>query len=85
MASLMLLQFSRTIKSTLSVPAIDIVDRKVLAIGRGCAVNDDAFDLSCHTAMMAEDIGRNKAEGRPQVGFGRMGLKGYVGFKGLSN
>jgi hypothetical protein len=44
MASLMLLQFSRTLKSTLSVPAIDIVDRKVLAIGCGCTVNDDAFD-----------------------------------------
>jgi hypothetical protein len=51
MASLMLLQFSKILKSTLSVPAIDIVDRKVLAIGCGCAMDDDAFDLSCHAAQ----------------------------------
>ncbi|WP_297745356.1 hypothetical protein [Nitrosomonas sp.] len=66
--------FSRALEPTLTMPAVNVVDRNVLAIGRGRAVNNDAFDLSCHAAMMAEDMGRNKAEGRPPGGSGRMKL-----------
>lgn len=85
-----LFEFSRTLETALTVPAVDVVDRKVLAVGRGCAVNDDAFDLSCHAAMMAEDKGGNKAEGRPPVGFRRMRLEktmqvwGFVKFATLA-
>lgn len=69
-------EFSRALESTLMVPAVDVADRKMLAVRCGRAVNDDTFDLSCHAAMMAEDMGWNKAEGRPPVGCGRMELIG---------
>lgn len=73
-------EFSRAFESTLMMPAVDIADRNVLAVRRGCAVNDDAFDLSCHAAMMAEEKSGNKAEGRPPAGYGRRKLTGYAGF-----
>lgn len=62
------------LEPTLTVPAVDIADGKMPAVGRGRAVDDDAFDLSCHAAMMAEYMGWNKAEGRPPGGSGRMKL-----------
>lgn len=73
-----LFEFSRALEPTLMMPAVNVVDRKMLAVRCGRAVNDDAFDLSCHAAMMAEDKGWNKAEGRPPGGFGRIGLTGYA-------
>lgn len=73
------------LETALAVPAVNVVDRKVPAVGCGCTVDDDAFDLPGHAAIMAEDKGGNKVEGRPPGGFGRMGLTGYVGFRGLSN
>jgi hypothetical protein len=71
----MLPEFSRTFEPTLMMPVVNVVDRNVLAIGRGCTVDDDTFNLSSHAAMMAEDKDGNKTEGRPPVGFESVDLE----------
>lgn len=69
-------EFSRTLESALAMPAVDLLNGKMLAVRGGRAMDDDAFDLSSHAAMMAEDKRGNKEEAGPPVGFGRMKLAG---------
>jgi hypothetical protein len=49
------------------VPQVDFACHDPLAVRRGAAMDDDAFDLSCHAAMMAARSAWSKAEGAPPV------------------
>lgn len=69
-------EFGAAFKAALTVPVVDLLNSNMLAIGRSSAMNDYAFDLSCHAAMMAEDKKGNKEEAGPPVGFGRRKLTG---------
>lgn len=61
--SLPLTEFTGTLETSILMPLIDIASREPFAIRRGRAVDDDAFDVSSHTAQYRANAGRGILKG----------------------
>jgi hypothetical protein len=67
------------------VPQVDFACHDPLAVRRGAAMDDDAFDLSCHAAMMAARSAWGKVERIPPVNDRRVRLADYGRVRGIVN